>query len=141
MGSQLHNHRSNLPPCIGRVSSHHWMPGKSLIVFFSSRKPSKYQLAALMFLALANCCGQSTLFLNPSSEMTSGSPAAVLACHPSSVNPAYQNVVTSSFKFSSVQFSCPVMSNYLQPHEAQHARPPCPSPTPGAYPNPCPLSQ
>ena len=32
---------------------------------------------------------------------------------------------------SSVQFSCSVVSDSLQPHESQHARPPCPSPTPG----------
>ena len=44
-------------------------------------------------------------------------------------------------KASSVQFSCSVMSDSLQPHEPQHARPPCPSPTPGVYPNSCPLSQ
>ena len=43
--------------------------------------------------------------------------------------------------FSSVQFSHSVMSNSLQPHELQHARPPCPSPAPGVYANPCPLSQ
>ena len=42
---------------------------------------------------------------------------------------------------SIVQLSCSVMSNSLQPHELQHARPPCPSPTPGVHPNPCPLSQ
>ena len=41
----------------------------------------------------------------------------------------------------SVQFSCSVVSNSLLPHESQHARPPCPSPTPGVHPNPCPLSQ
>ena len=29
----------------------------------------------------------------------------------------------------------------LRPHEPQHARPPCPSPTPQVYPNPCPLSR
>ena len=40
-----------------------------------------------------------------------------------------------------VQFSCPVMSDSLRPHEPQHARPPCPSPTPGVYPNSCPLSR
>ena len=41
-----------------------------------------------------------------------------------------------------VQFSSvPVMSNYLRPHEPQHAKPPCPSLTPGVYPNPCPLSR
>ena len=41
----------------------------------------------------------------------------------------------------SVQFSCSVMSNSLRPHEPQHARPPCPSPTPGVYPDSCPLSR
>ena len=33
------------------------------------------------------------------------------------------------------------MSNSLRPHESQHARPPCPSPTPGLHPNSCPLSR
>ena len=41
---------------------------------------------------------------------------------------------------SSVQFSYSVVSNSLQPHESQHARPPCPSPTPRVHPNSCPLS-
>ena len=40
-----------------------------------------------------------------------------------------------------VQFSRSVVSNCLRPHELQHARPPCPSPTPRVYPNSCPLSQ
>ena len=43
--------------------------------------------------------------------------------------------------FSSVQFSHSVMSDSLHPHELQHARPPCPSPTPRVYSNSCPLSQ
>ena len=41
---------------------------------------------------------------------------------------------------NSVQFSLSVVSDSLQPHEPQHARPPCPSPTPRVHPNPCPLS-
>ena len=41
---------------------------------------------------------------------------------------------------SSVQFSCSVMSNSLRPHGPQHARLPCPSPTPGDYSNSYPLS-
>ena len=41
----------------------------------------------------------------------------------------------------SVQFSCLVVSNSLQSHEPQQARPPCPSPSPRVYPNSCPLSQ
>ena len=40
-----------------------------------------------------------------------------------------------------VQFSGSVMSYSLQPHGLQHTRPPCPSLTPGVYPNSCPLSQ
>ena len=43
--------------------------------------------------------------------------------------------------FSSVQFSCSVMSDSLRPHGPQHARLPCPSLTPGVHPNSCPLSQ
>ena len=39
------------------------------------------------------------------------------------------------------QFSLSDLSDSLRPHELQHARPPCPSPTPGFHPNPCPLSQ
>ena len=41
----------------------------------------------------------------------------------------------------SVQFSRSVVSNSLRPCESQHTRPPCPSPTPGVYPNSCPLSR
>ena len=37
------------------------------------------------------------------------------------------------FIFSSVQFSCSVMSDSLRPHELQHARPPCSSPSPGVH--------
>ena len=52
---------------------------------------------------------------------------------------------TSSFCnksiFSSVQFSRSVMSDSWRPHESQHARPPCPSPTPGVHSNSCPSSQ
>ena len=45
-------------------------------------------------------------------------------------------------KFSSVQFSHSVMSDSLRPHELlQRARPPCPSPTPGAYSDSCPSSR
>ena len=40
-------------------------------------------------------------------------------------------------QFSSVAQSCPI----LQPYEPQHARPPCPSPTPRIYSNSCPLSR
>ena len=44
-------------------------------------------------------------------------------------------------QFSSVQFSHSVASDSLRPHESQHARPPCPSPTPGVHSNSCASSQ
>ena len=63
-------------------------------------------------------------------------------------NRFYFNPISKYYHFniysvyiSSVQFSCSVMSNNLQSHESQHARPPCPSPTPRVHPNSRPLSQ
>ena len=44
-------------------------------------------------------------------------------------------------QFSSVQLSHSVVSDSLRPHESQHARPPCPSPTPGVHSDLRPLSQ
>ena len=41
----------------------------------------------------------------------------------------------------SIQFSRSVMSDSLRPHKLQHTKPPCPSPTPGVHPNPCPSSR
>ena len=41
----------------------------------------------------------------------------------------------------SVQFSCSVVSDSLRPHELQHARPPCPSPTPRVHSKSCLLSR
>ena len=43
-------------------------------------------------------------------------------------------------RFSSVQFSCSIVSDSLQPQELKHARPPCLSPTPEVHPNSCPSS-
>ena len=51
------------------------------------------------------------------------------------------NTVWAISEDSSVQFSHSVMSDSLRPHESQHARPPCPSPTPGVHSHSPPLSQ
>ena len=63
-------------------------------------------------------------------------------------NPGYRvsvienQAVKNNMKvFSSVQFSCLVESDYLRPHESQHSRLPCPSPTPGVHSNSRPQSQ
>ena len=52
-----------------------------------------------------------------------------------------ENINTHFPEFSSVQFSHSVMSDSLWPHESQHARPPCPSPTPGVHLDSRPSSQ
>ena len=51
-----------------------------------------------------------------------------------------QQIAIYFTNISSVQFNRSVVSNSLQPHESQHARPPCLPPTPGVYSNSCPLS-
>ena len=58
-----------------------------------------------------------------------------LSCRLSHLSSIFLRAI-SSVQFSSVVQSCPT----LRPHEPQHARPPCPSPTPGVHPNPCLLS-
>jgi len=50
-------------------------------------------------------------------------------------------IIISLLLISSVQFSRSVVSDSLRPHESQHARPPCPSPTPGVHPDSRPSSQ
>ena len=53
----------------------------------------------------------------------------------------YLKWITNKDLLLSVQFSCSVVSDSLQPHESQHARPPCPSPTPGVHSDSRPSSQ
>ena len=45
----------------------------------------------------------------------------------------WKGILCSWIQFSSVQFSRSVVSDSLRPHESQHARPPCPSPSPGVH--------
>ena len=52
-----------------------------------------------------------------------------------------KNKTRSWLWLRSVQFSCSVMSSSLRPHELQHTRPPCPSPTPGVHSDSRPSSQ
>ena len=51
-----------------------------------------------------------------------------------------ESLLFTFHSYSTVRFSHSVMSDSLRPHELQHARPPCPLPTPGVHLNPCPLS-
>ena len=66
---------------------------------------------------------------------------ASLFSHPSSSPlPPFLRLDLRPPQFSSVQFGRSVVSNSLRPHEPQHARLPCPTPTPGVYSNPYPSS-
>ena len=56
-------------------------------------------------------------------------------------SPTPRQGFTNIFYFGSVQFSRSVVSDSLWPNESQHARPPCPSPTPGVHPDSYPSSQ
>ena len=60
---------------------------------------------------------------------------------PSGWVPATCPLTILQHRLSSVQFSRSVVSDSLPPHGLQHARPPCPSPTPGVHSNSCPLSR
>ena len=72
----------------------------------------------------------------PTNSFRAGSPFLVLQHISKQLN---ENILYYEF-LNTVQFSRSVMSDSLRPHWLQHARSPCPSPTPGVYPNSCPLS-
>ena len=57
------------------------------------------------------------------------------------LEPVCCSMSSSNCYFISVQFSHSVVSDSLRPHESQHARPPCPSLTPGVHSNSCPSSR
>ena len=60
---------------------------------------------------------------------------------PPSPSPAVSTVHSLCLHLYSAQFSCSFVSDSLRPHGLQHARLPCPSPTPGAYSSSCPWSR
>ena len=104
----------------------------------STRVSSQYcpiELSAVMeksLPVLSNMAATSHMWLL--GTWNKASATEVLNC---SFNSIYIKVAT----FGSVQFSRSVVSDSLQPHESQHARPPCPSPTPGVHSDSRPLSQ
>ena len=95
-------------------------------------------VALKSLLSLAPSCSDNPLW----------TPSQPSSCQTSDKKPHSWPVVMppwrmdfSSAQLSSVQFGCSAMYNSLQSHRLQHARPPCPSPTPRVYSNSCPLSQ
>ena len=68
---------------------------------------------------------------------------SIYLCHLWFLSPVFSSFLYIGLLFLSVQFSSvqSVVSHSLRPHELQHARLPCPWPTPGVHSNPCPLSQ
>ena len=102
----------------GLAQSQKWHPISPLV--FSS-------LGTKYFSAQPTLSGR--LFISHGSQ---SQQVGIIRCH---LEAAYH------IQFSSAGFSCSVVSDSLQPHELQHARPPCPSPTPEVYSDSRPSSQ
>ena len=121
-----------------------------------SSKKMSFTFSSVQFSSVAQSC---PTLCNPMNHSTPGLPVdhqlpefiqthihrvrdAIQPSHlwsppsPPAPNPS-QNQSSSEMEytvqFSSVQFSRSVVSNSLRPHESQHARPPCPSPSPGVH--------
>ena len=81
------------------------------------------------------CCnGPQSIFLTPLLCTSLWRALGCVASEPSSISSS-DGLSSVTDPFSSVQFSRSVMSDSLRPHESQHARPPCPSPTPEVHSN------
>ena len=89
------------------------------------------QIIAWMVVTIGS--SSNLLYLPPLAESESVTPRVLS----DSLNTKDYNLPS---QFSSVQFSGSVVSNSLWPHESQHARPTCPSPTPRVYSHSCPSS-
>ena len=108
---------------------HLFMGGASKNLWLSVNHGSGFFLFFFFLFILSSSCSSSTSDKNVWNHYCV--PDTLL-----SVPAAYKRE-----KFNSVQFSRSVVSDPLRPHESQHARPPCPSPTPGVHSDSCPLSQ
>ena len=69
------------------------------------------------------------------------SPSQVIGTRARPALPLQHLLVFTMAVTDSVQFSRSVVSDSLRPHESQHTRPPCPSPTPGVHSDSCPSNQ
>ena len=76
----------------------------------------------------------------PSECDSSGNPSDQDTGRGQGLNGGKKNLTRGQCRCS-VQFGCSIVFESLRPHGLQHARPPHPSPTPGVYPNSCPLSR
>ena len=75
----------------------------------------------------------------PATVFDNCNPKQLAYClYPRSIINCWRKALT--LDFLSVQFSCSVVPDSLRPHESQHSRPPCPSPTPGVHPDSRPSS-
>ena len=95
--------------------------------FEGHRDPSKNSFVKVQFSSVAQSC---PTLCDPMNRSTPGLPV-----HHQLPEFTQTHVRVRDIQFSSVQFSHSVVSDSLQPHESQHARPPCPSPTAGVHSN------
>ena len=90
-----------------------------------------------MIMALNHLCWGHLLLINCNQNNLVSGNVLLIFTHKHKNLDLFIELLDWHFQFSSVPQSCPT----LQPHGLQHARPPCPSPTPRACSNSCPLSQ
>ena len=107
-------------------------------VCLTHKSSTHYQLPFLCLSVQISDIGKTLISLRKATELVCLGPGVQL------VQLVMVEVVAmvkgEQYHMISVQFSRSVVSDLLQPHESQHARPPCPSPTPGVHSDSCPLS-
>ena len=94
----------------------------------------------------SQCCAAVNVvyfqaFSSPQEQNVNHEKSLPILCPLPPLPLAIHSSTSCIYGFSSVQLSSSVVSDSLRPHETQHIRPPCPSPTPGVYSNSYPLSQ
>ena len=113
----------------------------SYLVMYDSLQPCELQNARLPYPSLSPRVCSNSCPLNRWCQPTISSSAFPFSSYPQPFPASGSFPMSLLFAFSSVQFSRSVVSNSLWPHESQHTRPPCPSPTPRIHSDSLPSSQ
>ena len=111
-----------------------WLPWVCTRALFSCGRRGLLSRCPLRLLA-------DVPFLRALGLLRVGSARGIFPDQESNQGPLHCKGILSHWTTTSVQFSRSVVSDSLWPHEPQHARPPCPSPTPGVYSNSGPSSR
>ena len=120
-----------------KFSLSHWYLGCSHVIFFMQWYDSVHEKTTYAYAFRQTLLGSGFFPIRVSPRLL----LALIVLPPEWIYLNKHEFKHRLWNQGSFQFSCSVVSDSLRPHKLQHARPPCPSQTPGVHSDSCPLSR